>query len=377
MKILMRNHTCLDTVGFLFAAALCLVLFFSPYPAAAADRTDDQFLTGYVASILERDMLWERDSYLLKIVNGVAVITLFKEDPLRREAVDKQLRSIDGLQGIAVKVRSTDVGKPGIVNRVAGLTGQGEAFPTGDLFRPLIADPKQPQFFVSLNSFESTDKRFTLASVGFGETFGVYRFFGNREGDGLQLNLAAGLFAQFNMNTSSSELINADYIIGIPITYRNGINSIRFRLYHQSSHLGDELLLGDNPPERVNLSYEALELIYSIEWRQFRVYGGGEYMIFKEPSDLKQQGAHWGIEFRGNEPLLWKGRPIVAMDFKSLEEHGWDTDSSIKAGLEFGHPNPGQRRLRLLAVWYGGFDPRGQFYTNRVEYFGMEVSLGF
>jgi hypothetical protein len=32
-----------------------------------------------------------------------------------------------------------------------GITGEGEAFPMGDLFRPLIADPKQPQFFVSFN----------------------------------------------------------------------------------------------------------------------------------------------------------------------------------------------------------------------------------
>ena len=58
----------------------------------AADRAGDEFLTGYVASILERDLHWERDSYILKIVNGVAVITLFKDDPMRREAADKQLR---------------------------------------------------------------------------------------------------------------------------------------------------------------------------------------------------------------------------------------------------------------------------------------------
>jgi hypothetical protein len=50
---------------------------------------------------------------------------------------------------------------------------------------------------------------------------------------------------------------------------------------------------------------------------------------------------------------------------------------SEEAGLEFGHPNPGQRRLRLTAEWYKGFDPRGQFYKNKVEYYGMGMSLGF
>jgi hypothetical protein len=258
-----------------------------------------------------------------------------------------------------------------------GITGEGEAFPMGDLFQPLIADPKQPRFFVGINRFKSPGGRYTMASVGFGETFGMYRFFGSREGNGLQLSVEGALFAQFNLDTSSYDLINADYTIGIPATYRYGDNSFRFRIYHQSSHLGDEFLQSINPPERVNLSYEAIEFIYSREWRGWRGYGGGEYLIHKEPSDLKPMSAHWGIEYRGSKPLVWNGRPIGGVDMKSFNEHDWAIDTSVKAGLEFGHPNPGQRRLRLMAQWYKGFDPHGQFYNNKVEFYGMEMSLGF
>ena len=377
MTLLMRITTCLNVTGRLCAASLLLMLLFPSLPAKAADRAGDEFMTGYVASILERDLRWERDSYILKVVNGVATITLFKDDPMRREEADKQLRTIDGLQRIAIVVKPADAVKPGAVSRFLGITGEAEAFPAGDLFRPLIADPKQPQFFVSINRFRSSDVRYTMASVGFGETFGLYRFFGSREGDGLQLSVEGALFAQFNLDTASHDLINADYTIGIPVTYRHGDNSLRFRIYHQSSHLGDELLLSANPPGRVNLSYEAIELIYSREWRAWRVYGGGEYLVHKEPADLKPMSAHWGIEYLGSKPLVWNGRPIVGVDMKSLEEHNWTIDTSVKAGLEFGHPNPGQRRLRLMAEWYKGFDPHGQFYKNKVEYFGMGVSLGF
>jgi hypothetical protein len=374
---LMRINTWLNVNVRLCAVSLCLVLLFQSSPAVAAERAGDEFLTGYIAAILERDLHWERDSYILKIVNGAATITLFKDDPTRREAADKQLRAIDGLQGIAIVVKPAAAGKPGLVSRLTGITGEAESFPTGDLFRPLTADPKQSQFFVNINRFESSGARYTMASVGFGETFGLYRFFGSREGDGLQLSVEGSLFAQFNLNTSSHDLLNADYTIGIPITYRHGDNSLRFRIYHQSSHLGDELLLSADPPERINLSYESIELIYSRDWRDWRVYGGGEYLIHKEPADLKPMSAHWGIEYRGSTPLVWKGRPLVGVDMKSLEEHDWAIDTSVKAGLEFGHPNPGQRRLRLMAVWYKGFDPRGQFYISKVEYYGMEVSLGF
>ena len=154
--MLMRITTCLNVTGRLCAASLCLMLLFPSPPAVAADRAGDEFLTGYIASILERDLHWERDSYILKIVNGVATITLFKDDPVRQEAADKQLRTIDGLQGIAIVVKPADAGKPGAVSRFMGITGEAEAFPMGDLFRPLVADPKQPQFFVNINRFKSS-----------------------------------------------------------------------------------------------------------------------------------------------------------------------------------------------------------------------------
>ncbi len=377
VTLLIRITNFLNVTGRLWTVLICLMFLISARPAAANGRVSDEFLAGYIASILERDLLWERNSYILKITNGVATITLFRDDRERREAVDKQLRAIDGLHKISIMVMPDHADKPGVISRFFGITGKGKSFPTGDLFRPLIADPKQPQFFVGINRFKSSDVLYTMASVGFGETFGMYRFFGSREGDGLQLSVQGALFAQFNMNTPSSDLINADYTIGIPVTYRYGGNSFRFRIYHQSSHLGDEFLRSINPPERVNLSYEAIDLIYSLEYSGWRVYGGGEYLIRKEPGDLKSMSAQWGIEYRSNEPFMWNGRPIIGVNMKSFNEHDWDVDTSVKAGFEFGHPNPGQRRLRLMADWYRGFDPHGQFYNNKVDYYGLELSLGF
>jgi hypothetical protein len=373
----MRTTACLDVAGRLSVATLCFVLL-SPCPAAiAADGASDDFLAGYAASILERELHWQKGSYVLKVVNGVATITLLEDDPIRREAAYRQLRPVEGLLQVVIVATPAAAGLPTAVPRFMGITGEGEALPIGDVFRPLLADPKQPQFFVSLNRFESSGARYTMAAVGFGETFGLYKFLGSRDGNGLQLSIEGALFAQFNLNTVSYDLVNADYTVGLPATYRYGDNSLRFRFYHQSSHLGDEFLQGFNPPERVNLSFEAVELIYSREWRGWRVYGGGEYLIHKEPVDLKPLSAHWGLEYRGGKPLVWNGRLIAGVDMKSLEEHDWAIDTSVAAGLEFGHPNPGQRRLRVMATWYKGFDPHGQFYENEAEYFGLGISLGF
>jgi hypothetical protein len=187
----------------------------------------------------------------------------------------------------------------------------------------------------------------------------------------------ASLDARFNMDTPSHNLINADYTIGIPLTYRSGANSFRLRLYHQSSHLGDEFLLGPNPPARVNLSFESVEFLYARDWRGWRGYAGGEYMFDRDPSELKPGIAHWGLEYRGSAPLLWKGRLVGGVDCKAFEQQSWTVNTSVKIGLEFGQPNPGRRRLRLMAEWYRGYDPRGQFYMNKVEYYGLDLSLGF
>ena len=51
--------------------------------------------------------------------------------------------------------------------------GQDMAYPVGDVFRPLLADPRQPRFFVSLREVDMPAERMTTVAVGFGETFGL------------------------------------------------------------------------------------------------------------------------------------------------------------------------------------------------------------
>src|SRR5207249_633724 len=73
-------------------------------------------------------------------------------------------------------------------------------------------------------------------SVGFGQTISVVR------GRDWQVAVAAGVFSEFNMRSSTTDLVNIDYLVGLPITYRRGPFATRFRVFHESSHLGDEYL---------------------------------------------------------------------------------------------------------------------------------------
>ena len=174
------------------------------------------------------------------------------------------------------------------------------------------------------------------------------------------------------------DLVNTDYTIGFPFTLRKGRESYRIAIYHQSSHLGDEYLL-HNSIERIELSYEALELIRSYEWTRWRVYYGGEYIVHQGPTDMKPAAIHGGLEYYGTKAGLGNGRLVGGWDLKSDEEHDWTLNSSIKIGLQYDTTDSNGRYIRVLAEGYNGFSPYGQFYTSatRMAYAGIGIYLGF
>src|SRR5688500_17364965 len=85
---------------------------------------------------------------------------------------------------------------------VAG-AAQAEVFPVGDVFRPLIADPTTPRTFVSVLSLETAAERLTIASLGTGVNFGLYRRPGERLGEGWQVSIFGAVFSQFNLDASA------------------------------------------------------------------------------------------------------------------------------------------------------------------------------
>ena len=192
-----------------------------------------------------------------------------------------------------------------------------------------------------------------LGSVGISESFGLFRVNGSKPGNGFQMSLDGSVFAQFDLDISSYDLLNADYMIGIPMTFRAGAFSTRLRLYHQSSHLGDELLLREDNPdfERENISFESAEAIISLDGGAFRVYGGGEYLLRRDPPDLERSVLHGGIELRPAKRLISFGN-VAGMRFVA----GADVKAFGAAGLGAGDQRSHRLRVRSAAR-YGSARP--------------------
>jgi hypothetical protein len=262
-------------------------------------------------------------------------------------------------------------------------TGGTVIFPDDQIFRALVADPKETSTFITFlrGRFRTLDDpsgaETNIAAIGVGDSFGLVRFGGPNPGDGLQLDVIGAIFAQFDVDSLSTDLINADYTIGLPVSFRRGAFSIRTKLYHQSSHLGDEFLLRDTGIDRENLSFESLEMLASVEAGPLRVYGGGERLLRREPEAVASKIFHGGLEVRTRADAA--AQVVAGVDIKAPRLGDWSPATSARAGVAFRRTGSEGRTSRLVSFLlevYEGPSPYGQFFQDDISYVGVGVHLG-
>jgi hypothetical protein len=254
-------------------------------------------------------------------------------------------------------------------------------FPEGPLFFAPLASPKEPRTHVTWLHLNLPGDSFNIGSVGFGDSFGLVRGPGWGSADAWQFGISGAVLAQFNLDSDSMDLVNADYIIGLPLSYRNGPWSARARIYHQSSHLGDEFLLLPQQPElkqtRINLSFETIELLGGWEWEGIRLTAGPSYIIHTD-TPLNRYSVQGGIDYLSTTPVYTPAmRPFASILLHAWEETGWNPDTSAKAGINIRSPYTEKRAIQIFGEYFHGNLPFGQFYKLRAEYFGAGINVSF
>jgi hypothetical protein len=353
----------------------CSVLVLAGGPAAAA--TDDRYLEGYAAAVLERELGITPRS--LAVRDAVVTVETADLAPADRDRVVAALRRIPGVRAVEVRTAAA-VTAPAPEAAPARTTTayQTGVLPGGLLFPALIADPRWPHFSAAYHYYVNDPDFGSVASVSLGETFALYR---GRLGEGFwEAGVQAGVFAIFDLEASSFDLINADYLIAAVLAYRWRDVAAMGRFFHQSSHLGDEFLLRESRVDRLNLSFEAFDLRLSWEPHEVvRLYGGAAALVHNDPRSLDPWSVQYGLELRSPWPGPEAGfRPIAALDVQQREENGWDADISLRAGVQFegvGVLSP--RKLQLLLEYFSGHSPNGQFYRRTVDYLGIGLHFHF
>jgi hypothetical protein len=374
--------------------------------AGSVAIADDAFIRGYAAAILEREFTLRVEG--LRVENGVLKYPNQGFGTLEKQQLVKSLNAIPGVKSVELVGRdelpppasppapangSASKGTPATIDPAAASTTPGLSAPgvetpltlylsPGRMFEPLLADPRWPHFYAAYDNYsQDAGAGFEhVGSVGFGETISIIRK--TYENDiRWEAGIQAGVFAIFDLNSDSKDLINADYFVGPYYALRYNDLSLLARVYHQSSHLGDEYLLRsqENAANRVNVSYEAVDLLLSYELPLgFRVYGGAGYLFDQEPDDIDPLFFQYGAEWRS--PWLVPNttmRPVLAGDLQNREEFDYDIDFSLRAGVQFEDPGRFSQRMLLMLEYYDGHSPNGQFYTDRVRFLGVGLHFYF
>ena len=251
-----------------------------------------------------------------------------------------------------------------------------EIFPTGQVFRALLADPEEPRVFASRLNVKRDAGKFDAVFLGVGYDFGLLRRRSVNPGYGWQLSVFGSIDSLFNLDLPGDALVNTDYRIGLPLTWRNDALSMRARVLHQSSHLGDELILGGNAPRRIDLSFEAVDVLLAWERSGLRFYGGATQIFSSSSSAYEGNILQAGVDYV-SLPLFFGQRLAAGLDVKWLEPADWRSGVSMKAGMMFGRQSLDQRGVSILLEAYEGFAPFGQFFVEDLRYRGVTLQLDF
>jgi hypothetical protein len=376
-------------IAFRGIAVLVVMLTHASFVQAVA--MDDAFLSGYATGVLNHE--FKLDLPPLVVKEGLITLPV---GSLKADQQSKAAQVLSEIPGVkAVKLSSaSSITDPSVAPQSATLTAEAAELapetvmlptgilPVGVLFKPFIADPRWAHFSAAYRNYQSNNfvGRDTV-SVSFGETLPFYRANIGKSNLQWETGMQAGVFSDFDMDTASKNLVNSDFTVAAYSSLRSGRFSAFGRFYHQSSHVGDEFLIArlNTNFQRVNLSYEALDLKLSYELPYgVRIYGGGGGFVDKDPSTLKTWSTQYGVEFRSPWLINFASmRPIVAADLKNFQQDNWSTELSVRAGVEFENTNIWGRKLQILGEYYDGYSPIGQFYKDKVQYLGIGAHFHF
>lgn len=239
-----------------------------------------------------------------------------------------------------------------------------------------IGHPRRVRSFIGVYQEQEAPVSTQLVRMGLGD--GLFLASGRAGGVRYHIELAAAVQAEFDLAVSSFDFLVADFIVGVPVRWSRGRLGGRVALYHQSSHLGDDILDREDVTPGVDgaVDFEALEAFVGYRMGLLRPYVGAEYRFRRTPDAQDPSVFHAGIDVQG------PGKGTYGL-FAGV--HGWAADQgldsyggSARAGLEVRRGRRGRegRPVRLLLEAMVGSPDAGRFYSVRRAMFGFAVEVG-
>ncbi len=356
-------------------------------PESIPDGCTDPYFEGYLQALV--DMHYYEYSVIVLVKDRKVWLANLPKNQLTANSILSFVKDVPGVKEVILlkgiepeeeELREKYVRRP----RLSGIW-----FPQMTvLFQPLVADPRQVNYTLG---YRAGDRVIGRKTIGFslGDDFPIYRWLNTFGGGDLQISIEAGIWSVFNLDphpniAGGTELVNTDFYAGIPLTYAINQWSFRFRLYHISSHLGDEYMVNHPNVVRTNPSIECIDLYTSYQASKgIRVYVGPGVILHSDESFPESPPLYiqYGTEARffGTKFLKQRlfGTFFYAMHIRNYQWLDWIFDGTYRIGYEFSKLAGVGRKLRLYVGYHHGFSLEGQFQKERTQYFEFNFNYGF
>jgi hypothetical protein len=252
--------------------------------------------------------------------------------------------------------------------------------PNRALFRPLLADAKEPRIAALVNQNNNE------LSLDIGASLDLVQISFEQTQFGIGVDF--GTFSELRREWNFKFPVNAaDYIFGINMSYRSPLTKSldltgRFRLSHISAHLVDGRFVEGDWFEGLTpfvFSREFIAMMVALSGEYGRVYLGYEFLFNTLPRNISCSSYQVGIEvYYANFPVRMF-YPFIAVDVRLVpiwrqalaKSKGYGGATNIQAGVKLNAI--GKRGLRLVFNHYGGLEFRGMYLGRYIS----EQSIGF
>lgn len=347
----------------------------------------DQYFEGYVQALV--DMHYYEYRVVVLVKNRKVWLANLPKNELTANSIVSFVKDIPGVKEVVVldKVPPKDVASREKYVQRPQLNGIW--FPQMTvLFQPLLADPRQVCYSLGYRAGDHVIGVKTIG-VSLGDDFPIYRWLNIFNHGDLQVGIEAGIWSVFNLDPhpnpdGGTELVNTDFYCGIPITYAYNQWSFRFRIYHISSHLGDEYMVNHPEVKRLNPSMEAVDLYVSYQFSQaFRFYIGPGVIVHSDETYREKPPLYIGYgteaRFLGSKFLKQRlfGTCFLAIHIRNVQWLHWNFDGTYRLGYEFSKLAGVGRKFRFYVGFHNGYSLEGQFQKERTHYFEFNFAYGF
>lgn len=347
---------------------------------------EDAYLEGYIQALVNSH--YYEFNVLVYVENGDVYLYNLPKNALIKNSILNFVRDLPEVTSVTEVKKFPRKRLEKVEKREAHPRIKGIWFPQQTvLYPPMIANPMETIYSAAYHIGDNVMGTKSIA-VSLGDSFPIFRWRNvfRWQGD-LQIDIQAGIWSVFKMGVhyegEISQLMNTDYLVGFPLSYAFDKWAFRLRVYHISSHLGDEFMAHHPEIKRLNPSMEAIDFFtaYQIN-KNLRVYGGLGCVCHSDRTYPLTPPLYieWGGEVRvfGRKFFYHHlyGTPFLAVYFRNWQVNHWLLDGTYMVGYEFSKLQGVGRKMRVFIDYHHGYSV-GQFFKDHTSYTGFGLSWGF